>query len=63
MEFHIERITINADTCHGKSTIRNMCYPVDQILDLLSSGKWVEIKLLPFGMIIEKMKKCIKIEH
>ena len=40
----IERITINADTCHGKPTIRNMRYPVEMILDLLSSGMtWVEI--------------------
>nr|AGS53632.1 hypothetical protein [uncultured bacterium contig00074] len=34
----IERITLNADVCHGKPTIRNMRYPVDMILDLLASG-------------------------
>lgn len=32
------RITINPDICHGKPTIRNMRYPVELILDLLSSG-------------------------
>ena len=44
MESLIERITINTDICHGKPTIRNMRYPVEMILDLLSSGMtWMEI--------------------
>jgi uncharacterized protein (DUF433 family) len=44
MESLIERITINADICHGKPTIRNMRYPVEMILELLSSGMtWNEI--------------------
>ena len=44
MESLIERITINADICHGKPTIRNMRYPVEMILELLSSGmNWDEI--------------------
>ena len=34
----INRITINPDICHGKPTIRNMRYPVEMILDLLSAG-------------------------
>lgn len=34
----IKRITINPDVCFGKPTIRNMRYPVEMILDLLSSG-------------------------
>ncbi|MFB0945636.1 MAG: DUF433 domain-containing protein, partial [Spirosomataceae bacterium] len=34
----LSRITINPDICHGKPTIRNMRYPVELILDLLSSG-------------------------
>jgi len=38
MEALINRITINPDVCHGKPTIRNMRYPVELILDLLSSG-------------------------
>jgi uncharacterized protein (DUF433 family) len=38
MEKLLNRITINADICHGKPTIRNMRYPVELILDLLSSG-------------------------
>ena len=44
MESLIERITINADICHGKPTVRNMRYPVEMILELLSSGMtWEEI--------------------
>jgi len=38
METLISRITINPEVCHGKPTVRNMRYPVDMILDLLSSG-------------------------
>jgi uncharacterized protein (DUF433 family) len=38
METLLNRITINNDICHGKPTIRNMRYPVELILDLLSSG-------------------------
>ncbi len=38
MEAILKRITINPDICHGKPTIRNMRYPVEMILELLSSG-------------------------
>ena len=34
----LDRITTNPDICHGKPTIRGMRYPVEMILDLLSSG-------------------------
>ncbi len=33
-----ERITIKADVCHGKPTIRGLRYPVEMILELLSAG-------------------------
>ena len=35
---YLERITINPDICHGKPCIRNMRWPVEAILDMLSSG-------------------------
>jgi uncharacterized protein (DUF433 family) len=38
MDNLINRITINPDICHGKPSIRNMRYPVEMILDLLSAG-------------------------
>jgi uncharacterized protein (DUF433 family) len=31
-------ITTNPDICHGKPTIRGLRYPVEMILQLLSSG-------------------------
>jgi uncharacterized protein (DUF433 family) len=34
----LERITINPDICHGKPTIRNKRYPVENILELMASG-------------------------
>ena len=34
----LKRITLNPDVCFGKPTIRNMRYPVEMILDLLSAG-------------------------
>jgi uncharacterized protein (DUF433 family) len=32
------RITIDPKICHGKPTIRGLRYPVETILELLSSG-------------------------
>ncbi len=34
----LERITIDPHICHGKPCVRGMRYPVEVILDLLSSG-------------------------
>ena len=34
---NVERITINPDICHGKPTIRGLRYPVESILQMLSS--------------------------
>lgn len=35
---YLERITMNPEICHGKPCIRNMRWPVEVILDMLSSG-------------------------
>jgi uncharacterized protein (DUF433 family) len=37
-----QRITLNPDICHGKPCIRGLRYPVELILDLLSSGMSTE---------------------
>ena len=37
-----ERITIDPEICHGKPTIRGLRYPVETILELLSSGMTTE---------------------
>ena len=34
----LNRITINHDICHGKPCFRGLRYPVEMILELLSSG-------------------------
>lgn len=37
-----ERITTDPDVCHGKPCIRGLRYPVEMILELLSSGMTTE---------------------
>jgi uncharacterized protein (DUF433 family) len=37
-----QRITIDPDVCHGKPCIRGLRYPVEVILELLSSGMTAE---------------------
>jgi uncharacterized protein (DUF433 family) len=37
-----ERITIDPEICHGKPTIRGLRYPVETILELLSSGMTID---------------------
>lgn len=34
----LQRITINSEICHGKPTIRNKRYPVENMLELMASG-------------------------
>jgi uncharacterized protein (DUF433 family) len=38
----LNRITINHDICHGKPCIRGLRYPVEMILELLSSGMSID---------------------
>ncbi|GGA20487.1 MULTISPECIES: DUF433 domain-containing protein [unclassified Okeania] len=38
----LERITINPNICHGKPCLRGLRYPVEFILELLSSGMTIE---------------------
>ena len=38
MDKLLERITIDPDICHGKPCIRGLRYPVEMILELLTSG-------------------------
>jgi len=42
MDIFTDIITINPDICHGKPTIRGLRYPVEMILQLLSSGMSIE---------------------
>ncbi|NEO54908.1 MAG: DUF433 domain-containing protein [Okeania sp. SIO3B5] len=38
----LERITIDPNICHGKPCLRGLRYPVEFILELLSSGMTIE---------------------
>jgi uncharacterized protein (DUF433 family) len=38
----INRITIDPEICHGKPTVRGLRYPVEMILELLSSGMTID---------------------
>ncbi|AUB41190.1 hypothetical protein COO91_07235 [Nostoc flagelliforme CCNUN1] len=38
----LQRITHNPDICHGKPCIRGLRYPIEFILELLSSGMSTE---------------------
>lgn len=41
MSLH-ERITMDPAICHGRPTIRGLRYPVETVLELLSSGMTIE---------------------
>lgn len=38
----LKRITVDPDICHGKPVIRHLRYPVEMLLELLSSGMSIE---------------------
>jgi uncharacterized protein (DUF433 family) len=38
----LERITLDSDICHGKPCVRHMRWPVEVVLDLVSSGMSVD---------------------
>ncbi|OGA06902.1 MAG: hypothetical protein A3H33_02095 [Betaproteobacteria bacterium RIFCSPLOWO2_02_FULL_65_20] len=38
----LERITVDPAVCHGKPVVRGLRYPVETLLELLSSGMSIE---------------------
>ena len=60
MENLLERITIDADVCHGKPCIRGMRYPVEMLLDLLSSGMSTDEILADYPSLeAEDVQACL----
>ena len=56
----LKRITLNPNVCFGKPTIRNKRYPVEVILDLLSSGMTIEEILEDYpDLESEDVKACL----
>ncbi len=43
-----ERITIDPEICHGKPCIRGLRYPVENVLEWLSSGMSIEDILVDY---------------
>jgi uncharacterized protein (DUF433 family) len=42
METLLSRITIDPSICHGKPCVRGLRYPVEALLELLSSGMTID---------------------
>lgn len=42
MDGLLSRITVDPDICHGKACVRGLRYPVELLLELLSSGMSVD---------------------
>jgi uncharacterized protein (DUF433 family) len=60
MESLLSRITRNPDICHGKPTVRNMRYPVELILDLLSAGMTYDELLADYSALeIDDIRACL----
>lgn len=56
----LSRITVNPEICHGKPTIRNMRYPVEMILDLLSAGMTYDEIISDYPAVtIEDILACL----
>lgn len=57
----LNRITINPDICHGKPVIRSMRWPVEVILDLLSSNMTIsEIIADHPELEVEDIQACLQ---
>lgn len=56
----LKRITINPDVCFGKPTIRNMRYPVETMLDLMSAGMTFKELLEDYpDLEVEDLQACL----
>ncbi len=60
MENLISRITINENICHGKPTIRGLRYPVQIMLELMSSGMTIDELLEDYpDLVREDFMACL----
>ena len=56
----LQRITIDPDICHGKPCIRGLRYPVEMILELLSSDMEINEILEDYeDLEKEDIKACL----
>ena len=56
----LNRITINANICHGKPTIRGLRYPVENMLELLAADMTHEEILADYSDLVkEDLLACL----
>jgi uncharacterized protein (DUF433 family) len=56
----LERITVDPEICHGKPCIRGMRYPVETLLELMSSGMKPEEILADYpDLEPEDLRACL----
>jgi uncharacterized protein (DUF433 family) len=61
MDSLLSRTIINPNTCHGKSVIRNMRYPVQSMLEYLAAGDSIEDIIGEFpDLEREDLLACLK---
>ena len=57
----LQRITIDAEICHGKPCIRGLRYPVETILELLGAGMTPEQILQDYeDLEAEDIQACLQ---
>ncbi len=60
MDNLISRITVNGNICHGKPTIRGLRYPVQIMLELMSSGMTIDELLEDYpDLVKEDFMACL----
>lgn len=56
----LERITVDPGICHGKPCIRGLRYPVETVLELLSSGMTTTEILADYpDLVAEDIQACL----
>ncbi|MBW7896397.1 MAG: DUF433 domain-containing protein [Opitutaceae bacterium] len=56
----LERITVDPGICHGKPCIRGLRYPVETVLELLSSGMTTAEILADYPDLVAKdIQACL----
>lgn len=56
----LERITVDPGICHGKPCIRGLRYPVETVLELLSSGMTTAEILADYpDLVAEDIQACL----
>lgn len=60
MENLLNRITVDPNICHGKPTVRGLRYPVENVLEWLSSGMTNEEILTDYpDLEADDLRACI----